>query len=100
MAATRTATSLIALGFTVQKFFQFDANNKPANQHWIGPYEFSILMILLGLLSLLFGWMEYRRDLKALRQLDPTLPRSTSGIVAGMLAILGLCLLVLSLLQI
>lgn len=100
MAATRTATSLIALGFTVQKFFQFDAQGKPINKHWIGPYEFGILMILLGLLTLLFGWMEYRRDLGALRQLDPRLPRSTSGIVAGMLAILGACLLVLSLLQI
>lgn len=100
MAATRTATSLIALGFTVQKFFQFDANGKPANTHWIGPYEFGILMILIGLVSLLFGWLEYSRDIKTLRSLEPSLPRSTAGIVAGMLAILGLLLLVLSLLQI
>lgn len=100
MAATRTATSLIALGFTVQKFFQFDADAKPTNKHWIGPYEFGILMILIGLLSLLFGWIEYSRDLRALRRLDASLPRSTAGFVAGMLAILGLLLLVLSLLQI
>jgi putative membrane protein len=100
MAATRTATSLIALGFTVQKFFQFDASGKPVNQHWIGPYEFGIVMILIGLLSLLFGWMEYTRDLTALRKLDPSLPRSTAGIVASMLAILGLLLLILSMLRI
>jgi putative membrane protein len=100
MAATRTATSLIALGFTVQKFFQFDANGKPQTEHWIGPYEFGILMILIGLLSLLFGWIEYSRDLNTLRKLDPSLPRSTAGIVAAMLAILGLLLLVLSMLRI
>lgn len=100
MAATRTATSLIALGFTVQKFFQFDAQGKQVNKHWIGPYEFGILMILIGLLSLLFGWIEYSRDLRTLRGLDASLPRSTAGIVAGMLAILGLLLLVMSLLQI
>ncbi len=100
MAATRTATSLIALGFTVQKFFQFDANGKPDTKHWIGPYEFGILMILIGLLSLLLGWIEYSRDLKALRKLAPTLPRSTAGFVAGMLAILGLLLLILSMLRI
>jgi putative membrane protein len=100
MAATRTATSLIALGFTVQKFFQFDANGRTQTKHWIGPYEFGILMILIGLLSLLFGWIEYSRDLKTLRKLDPSLPRSTAGFVAAMLAILGLLLLVLSMLRI
>jgi putative membrane protein len=100
MAATRTATSLIALGFTVQKFFQFDSSGKPLKTHWIGPYEFGILMILIGLISLLFGWIEYSRDMKTLQRLDASLPRSTAGIVAGMLAILGLVLLVLSLLQI
>lgn len=100
MAATRTATSLIALGFTVQKFFQFDTGDKAALKHWIGPYEFGILMILIGLLSLLLGWIEYSRDMKSLQRMDPSLPRSTAGIVAGMLAILGLFLLILSMLQI
>lgn len=100
MASTRTATSLIALGFTVQKFFQFDANGKPVNHHWIGPYEFGILMIVIGLLSLLFGWLEYSRDLKTLRQLEPSLPRSTQGIVSGLLGILGLILLIVSMLRI
>jgi len=100
MAATRTATSLIALGFTVQKFFQFDTDGKSATDHWIGPQEFGILMIVIGLLSLLFGWLEYSRDLKTLRQLEPSLPRSTAGIVAGLLAILGLILLVVTMLRI
>jgi putative membrane protein len=99
MAATRTATSLIALGFTVQKLFQFDPSRPSPPAHWIGPREFGVLMILIGLVSLLFGWLEYTRDLKTIRQLDPTLPRSTAGIVAGMLAVLGLILLVLSAFQ-
>ncbi|MCU0707234.1 MAG: DUF202 domain-containing protein [Pirellula sp.] len=96
MASTRTATSLITFGFTVQKFFQFDIPGKADSTHWVGPHEFGVLMILMGLVSLLFGWLEYSRDIKAIRKVDPTLPRSTAGIVAAMLAILGLLLLILS----
>lgn len=96
MAAIRTATSLITFGFTVQKFFEFDLNGQPRTSKWLGPYEFGVLMILMGLVSLLFAWVEYSRDMKAIRLLDPTLPRSTAGIVAAMLAILGFLLLILS----
>ncbi|MFO0013027.1 MAG: YidH family protein [Planctomycetota bacterium] len=100
MAAIRTATSLITFGFTVQRFFQSDITGRPTAAKWLGPYEFGILMILMGLVSLLFAWVEYSRDMKSIRRMDPTLPRSTAGIVAAMLGILGLVLLILSAFQV
>lgn len=96
MAAVRTATSLITFGFTVQKFFQFDFPGKTTNKYWLGPHEFGVLMIVMGLVSLLFAWLEYSRDMRSLHAMDPEMPRSTAGIVAAMLAILGLLLLILA----
>ncbi|MBU6173731.1 MAG: DUF202 domain-containing protein [Planctomycetes bacterium] len=100
MAAIRTATSLITFGFTVHKFFQLDLEGKASVSRWVGPYEFGVLLILMGLISLLFSWIEYSRDIKMIRSMDPALPRSTAGYLAAMLAFLGLVLLVISVLEI
>jgi len=99
MAAIRTSTSLITFGFSAYKFFQFDVTQYVHKTQLIGPQHFGMTMIVLGLVSLLLAWMEYHRDIRALRAEYPGLPRSSIGIVAGLVMVLGSVLFVITLLN-
>jgi putative membrane protein len=99
MAAIRTATSLITFGFSAYKFFSLDIAQNTTTTHLIGPRQFGIAMIVLGLASLLLGWLEYRRDIAKLRVDYPQLENSSVGIVASLVTVLGGVLLVVALLN-
>lgn len=99
MAAIRTSTSLITFGFSAYKFFQLDVTQHVQTTHIIGPKHFGMTMIALGLVSLLFAWIEYHRDIRALRADFPGLPRSSIGFVAGLVTALGGVLLIIALLN-
>jgi putative membrane protein len=88
MAWIRTATSLITFGFSVYKFFQIEIKSAEVSS-LIGPREFALIMIGLGLLSLALATIQHRRDRTALKALDPEVPRSQAAVLAGLLAILG-----------
>lgn len=94
MAWVRTGTSLITFGFTVYKFFQLDEAVKLSGRMLIGPREFAIGLILVGLLSLVLGTVEHARDLRALRAQSPELPGSLSRWVAVVMVLLGVVALV------
>jgi uncharacterized membrane protein YidH (DUF202 family) len=53
MARVRTATALITFGFTVYKFFQIEIGKTDPIDSIIGPREFALTMISIGLASLL-----------------------------------------------
>ena len=89
MAWIRTATSLITFGFAVYKFFEFELKNSPAKQMIVGPREFGIALIMLGLVSMLFGTIEHARDLSSLRGRYPGMPKSFSSIIAMLVCGLG-----------
>lgn len=104
MAAIRTATSLITFGFSAYKFFQMDlfdgrSSRPETNPTLLGPKEFGLTLIALGLLSLMLAWIEYHRDIKTLRREYPMMPRSNIGIIACLVALVGTGLLVLVLLN-
>ena len=90
MAWIRTATSLITFGFSVYKFFQLEMAGKSPGAAVVGSREFAIALIGIGLLSLLLGTLEHWRDLKMLRSQYAGMPRSMSGVVAILIAALGL----------
>jgi putative membrane protein len=92
MAWVRTAASLISFGFTIYKFFQFEFKNRPEVPHLIGPREFAMMLIGIGLISLFMSTIQHRHSLRALREEygHVVAPVSTSGVVAGLFAILGL----------
>jgi inner membrane protein YidH len=98
MAWIRTATSLISFGFAIFKFFQLELRIVQ-DGHLVGAREFAILMVGIGLLSLLMGTVEYRQNMQLLRAQNPDLPRSRTGILAGLIFILGILALVLVLLR-
>ena len=101
MSWIRTATSLISFGYATFKFFQLElkTGEHTGAHHLIGSREFAIIMVMLGLLSLMMGAMEYRHNMTGLRKLDPDLPRSMTGLFAWLLSGLGILTLVLVLLR-
>ena len=88
MAVVRTATSLISFGFAVYKFFQLDVG-RPTKEHLIGPREFALVMVIVGLLSLLSGILEHSQNMRRLRGQYPDMPRSGSMVTAALVAGLG-----------
>jgi putative membrane protein len=97
MSWIRTATSLITFGFTIYKFFQIESNRvAAASTRLIGPREFSIMMIAIGLTSLAVATIEHSRDLSALKAQFPQarFPRSTTRFMAGLISLLGICAIV------
>jgi len=96
MAAVRTATSLITFGFTVYKFFEVEMKGKDYASQLVGPREFGIAMILIGLVSLSIALFERRRDMKGMRKVYPDMPRSSAGVVAALIAGLGILALLLA----
>jgi putative membrane protein len=94
MAWIRTGTSLISFGFAIFKFFQLELHEKQGNYR-IGTREFALIMVIVGMLSLLMGTIEYRRNIQALRKLDPDIPRSLAGVLAGLIFLIGTLALML-----
>jgi putative membrane protein len=94
MAWIRTSTSLIAFGFTIFKFFQYLATEEH-HRTIVSPWIVGILMILLGLTALALAWIQHRQAMKALQAEVGTMPYSISGIMAGLIAGLGLIALVI-----
>jgi putative membrane protein len=93
MAWVRTAASLITFGFTIYKFFQFELKERvaPADP-LLGPREFALLLIGIGLVSLFMSTLQHRHSLRALRAEYGHIvaPMSTAGVVAGLFLVLGL----------
>ena len=90
LAWVRTATSLISFGFTIYKFFQIEIGKGEPAKHLIGPREFAMIMIGMGLLSLVMATIQHRQDRDDLKAMDPEVPRSTAALLAGLIAILGI----------
>jgi inner membrane protein YidH len=101
MSWIRTATSLISFGYATFKFFELElkTGEHAGAHHLIGPREFAIVMVMLGLLSLVMGAIEYRYNMSGLRKMDPDLPRSMTGLFAWLLSGLGILTLVLVILR-
>jgi putative membrane protein len=90
MAWIRTATSLISFGFAVYKFFQIELGLNSAQPNlFIEARRFSLLMVVAGILALLLGAADHWRNMRSLRALDTTLPRSLSGLLTACILALG-----------
>ena len=95
MAWVRTATSLISFGFTIYKFFQYLRESKTATpQGLIGPREFALMMITIGIVALILATIAHRRSLAALRaEYAVPVPYSLATTVSWLVGGFGLLLL-------
>ena len=89
LAWIRTATSLITFGFSIYKFFQIERGGGEHNNRLIGPREFALLLVSLGLVSLLLATWEYRHNIRILRAQYPGTPRALAAVVAALIGVLG-----------
>src|SRR5262245_50006392 len=76
MAWVRTATSLISFGFTIYKFFQFvrEESKTQHPEHFLGPHNFALIMILAGLVALALATVQHWQSMKTLRAQSPQAP--------------------------
>ena len=85
LAWVRTGTSLITFGFAVYNFRRVIAT-PPAE-----TFEFAFVLVAIGLLALLLAALEYRREMRALAQQCPEMPRSRLPMrIAVLISALGM----------
>jgi len=68
MAWVRTATSLISFGFSIYKFFEFDAAQKTATARTLSPRQFGMIMIGTGLAALALAAVDYQRNMRQMQR--------------------------------
>ena len=92
MAWVRTSSSLITFGFSIYKFFQLERGmgKEFASAQIIGPRHFSMILIIIGVVSLVLATIQHRRQLEMLKVEYKNAPASTAGIVAGLISVMGL----------
>ena len=92
MAWVRTASSLITFGFSIYKFFQLERGlgKEFASAQLVGPRQFSMILIIIGVVALLLATVQHRRQLRLLKMEYENAPASTAGLVAGLISIMGL----------
>jgi putative membrane protein len=92
MAWVRTSSSLITFGFSIYKFFQLERGigKEFASAQIIGPRHFSMILIIMGVVSLVMATVQHRRQVGLLKMEYDTTPSSSAGLVAGLVSTLGL----------
>jgi putative membrane protein len=92
MAWVRTSSSLITFGFSIYKFFQLErgAGKEFPTTQVVGPRQFSMILIIIGVVSLVLATIQHRHQMKILKIAYENIPVSTAGIIAGLISVLGL----------
>ena len=94
MAWVRTATSMISFGFTIYKFFQFEAEGAvKITRGLITPRDFALVIVSIGVLSLLMATIQHRSELRELRGQLKHPRRSMAEVVAGLVSLFGVLVL-------
>jgi len=99
MAWIRTATSLLTFGFGIYKFFQIGAGHEIAVSHRVGPREFGLAMVTIGLVSLFLAAFENRRNIRGLQPLSNLTYHSKPNLLALLIGILSVAALIVMLLR-
>jgi putative membrane protein len=101
MAWVRTSTSLISFGFTIYKFFAFlvQTEHRSFERKGLGPREFALAMITVGIVTLTLAVIQERKAFKILEAQNQANYSSLAEKIAAALVLLGLLLLILVLLR-
>jgi putative membrane protein len=94
IAWVRTALALISFGFAIAKVLQYLREKQGETATVMSPRAIGLVMISIGLASLILADRQERRALKALRERCLELPRPIAGVVAVLIALLGVLALI------
>jgi putative membrane protein len=90
MSWVRTGFAMISFGFTIGKLLQYLSRQVPAAGLTDGIRPFPAVLIVLGLVSLFLGVLEFRRTLVQLAQMSGTRTQITAlGAIVTLVALLG-----------
>jgi putative membrane protein len=93
MAWVRTAVSMISFGFTIYKFFQFEAGRgAPVTRGVLTPRDFALIMVSIGLVALVMATLAHRKQVRGLAA-ELNGRRSGAQIVAFLVSVFGLVVL-------
>jgi putative membrane protein len=92
MAWVRTAVSLISFGFTIYKFFQYMREQQSSEpiKRLLGPREFALIMISIGVVSLLLATLQNWQLRKKLMERYHYGPHSMATVLAALISLLGI----------
>jgi uncharacterized membrane protein YidH (DUF202 family) len=94
MAWIRTGLSMLSFGFTIYKFLLYVKQSLSASVlRAQGPRRFGIVLMFLGTASMMFGLIDYYKQVKRIGAVHGRRPRSFALVVGGSLVCLGLLLL-------
>lgn len=97
MAWIRTATSMITFGFTIYKFFQFEAGrDAKVTKGLVTPRGFALALVSVGLVSLLVATIQHRKQSKLVSSARRF---SLAALVAGLMSLFGVFVLLSALLR-
>jgi putative membrane protein len=94
IAWVRTALALISFGFAIAKFFQYLRQQEGETATLMSPRMVGLLMIVIGLIGLIVANLHQRRAVRALRKRCPELAKPVAGVMAMMIAFLGVLALI------
>jgi putative membrane protein len=91
MSWVRTALALITFGFTIYKFFAFEAGRElPAAGLQLSPRIFGMIMIGTGLVALGLSAIAHRTSMRHIQADYGVTPRYGAFVLASIVSILGL----------
>ncbi len=95
MAWVRTSTSLISFGFTIYKFFAYlvETEGRGPIKRGLGPREFALGMISIGVVALVVAVFQQRKAFKKLERENATKFSSLAEKMAAVIAVAGMVLL-------
>ena len=100
MSWVRTAVALIGFGFTIYKFFAFEAGkNLPAAGARLSPRLFAMIMIGTGIVALSLSTIAHHSGMKQISAEYGVPPRYGAFVVATIVSVLGLLAFGAALLQ-
>jgi putative membrane protein len=94
MAWIRTSISLTSFGFTIYKFFEeiIKSENLIVKHTFFSPRIVGMILIGMGFFGLLFGYIQYKSDMKRLSSVYEGTPKSLTAFFAMMFLLLSLVL--------
>lgn len=99
IAWVRTALTLISFGFAISEFFTYLRAQQGERATVLSPRAIGLSMVVIALIALTLATWHHQRAVKLLRRRWPDLPAPMAHVLAGMIAFLGVLVLVADLLR-
>ena len=95
VAWIRTCASFIDFGFAFYKFFEYlnEGDENSVVNNLVGPAQFAVATIALGMVTLLVATVHYRYVVQSLEKDGGEAYRSVAGLIASVVLLFGFGLL-------